>query len=91
MFDIDGVLVDSMHYHAEAWDTTLKTIGITAEECLVIENAPFGVQSAKNAGLRCVAVATYLDRKYLKDADMIADNHKDIGKCIRMVEHNEIE
>ena len=60
-----------------------------ADECLVIENAPLGVQSAKNAGLRCIAIATYLDKKYLKDADMIADSHKEIGKCIRIAEHNE--
>lgn len=211
LFDMDGVLVDSMHYHAEAWDTTLKTIGITidkkiiyeleganyrqvintilnqfqrypteeeiqelgrkkihafeqierakpfdgitelleslrpkymlgvvsgsnkktvhaiintffpntfqviidgevtriskpspepyliavsrlgipAEECLVIENAPLGIQSAKSAGLRCIAVATYLDKRYLKDADMIAEDHKDIGKCIHLAVGNE--
>ncbi len=88
---IDGEVTRISKPSPEPYLIAIKRLGVPAEECLVIENAPFGVQSAKNAGLRCLAVAAYLDRKYLKDADMIADNHKDIGKCIRMVEHNEIE
>ena len=42
LFDMDGVLVDSMHYHAEAWDTTLKTIGITIDKKIIYEQEKDG-------------------------------------------------
>ncbi|MBI2559804.1 MAG: HAD family phosphatase, partial [Planctomycetes bacterium] len=47
--------------------------------CLVIENAPAGITSAKRAGLRCYAVATSLPKTYLKEADMVFDNIKEIS------------
>ncbi|MED1863441.1 HAD family phosphatase [Fictibacillus nanhaiensis] len=40
-------------------------------EWLVIENAPLGIQSAKEAGAYCLAVETTLDAKYLREADQI--------------------
>ena len=85
---IDGEATRISKPSPEPYLIAVKQLGVPAEECLVIENAPLGVQSAKNAGLRCIAVATYLDRQYLKDADMIAENHKDIGKCINIAEQN---
>lgn len=38
---------------------------------LVIENAPSGIESAKRAKLYCLALATSLSKKYLKQADII--------------------
>jgi beta-phosphoglucomutase len=40
-------------------------------EWLVIENAPLGIKSAKQAGAFCLAIETTLEEKYLKEADMI--------------------
>ena len=37
IFDMDGVLVDSMHYHAEAWDSALKTVGINIDKKIIYE------------------------------------------------------
>lgn len=86
---IDGEATRISKPSPEPYLIAVRQLGIPAEECLVIENAPLGIQSAKSAGLRCIAVATYLDKRYLKDADMIAEDHKDIGKCIHLAEDNE--
>jgi len=41
------------------------------ESCLVVENAPAGIQSAKAAGLTCYAVASTLPPPYLQASDRI--------------------
>lgn len=45
-------------------------------ECLVVEDSPAGIQAARNAGMRCVAVKSYYDDEALKDADFIVDDLK---------------
>jgi beta-phosphoglucomutase len=47
-------------------------------ECIVIENAPLGIEAARNAGMTCVAVATTLDRSYLTAADVVIDDLRDL-------------
>lgn len=47
----------------------LERVGVSAEEAVVIENAPLGVQAACAAGIRTIAVNTGgLDEKVLYDA-----------------------
>jgi len=41
----------------------VQRLGISKDQCLVIENAPLGIRSAKSAGLRCIAVTSYLDQE----------------------------
>lgn len=50
-----------------------KHLQRAASECLVIENAPLGIQAAKAAGMLCVAITTTLERQYLAGADFIID------------------
>jgi beta-phosphoglucomutase-like phosphatase (HAD superfamily) len=38
---------------------------------VVVENAPFGIESAKKAGAFCVAVTSTLEATYLSAADLI--------------------
>lgn len=54
----------------------LKKLGISSKEAVVIENAPFGIASAKAAGIYCVAIATSLPHEFLKEADVIFDSIK---------------
>ena len=49
-------------------------------ETLVIENAPYGIQAAKSAGLRVYAIETTLSRDHLLEADLIFKNHKQLFK-----------
>lgn len=48
------------------------------EQCLVVENAPLGIESAKNAGMTCVAVETTLGRAYLGLADTVIHEIRDL-------------
>jgi beta-phosphoglucomutase len=55
-------------------DPYLKALEMLREEpenCLVVENAPAGIQSAKAAGLTCYAVASTLPPPYLQASDRI--------------------
>ncbi len=53
-------------------------LGLEPEECIVIENAPLGIKSAKMAGIYCVAVPTYLPKEKLIGADMILTDHAEL-------------
>ena len=52
--------------------------GLTPAQCLVVENAPLGIESAKRAGMFCVALTTSLPREYLTRADIIVGKLQDI-------------
>jgi beta-phosphoglucomutase len=55
----------------DPYATALKSSGLDADECLVLENAPLGIQSSKAAGLRTAAITTTLPPKFLKEADHV--------------------
>ena len=57
--------------HPEPFLKAIEKLKISSKDGVVIENAPFGIQSAKSAGLRCLALETSLPKKYLNRADMI--------------------
>ncbi|MGD0896808.1 MAG: HAD-IA family hydrolase [Thermoguttaceae bacterium] len=44
--------------HPDIFLEAARRLGISAESCCVVEDAVHGVQAAKAAGMRCVAVAT---------------------------------
>ncbi|MBC7085739.1 MAG: HAD family phosphatase [Methanomethylovorans sp.] len=56
----------------------VELLGMRKEECIVIENAPMGVESAKRAGLFCVGVPTYVPPSRLSAADIVLDDHKSL-------------
>ena len=53
------------------------TIGVSPEDCFVIENAPLGVRSAKLADMKCLGLTSTLAPMFLKQADIVADNLKE--------------
>jgi len=64
--------------HPEPYLTAVEKLGIAKDECLVVENAPMGVESAKKAGLCCIAVPTYLDSEKLAKADLVLQDHREL-------------
>jgi len=64
--------------HPEPYLKSLKDLRIKPSEGVVIENAPFGIRSAKQAGLQCLALETSLPRKYLLEADAIFSSIKEL-------------
>ncbi|MFP4655361.1 MAG: HAD family hydrolase [Methanohalobium sp.] len=59
----------------EPYLKAIEKLGVEKDECIVFENAVLGVESAKRAGLYCVAIPTYIDRNKLEKADIIVDGH----------------
>jgi len=51
-----------------------EALNAKPEECVVIENAPFGIRSAKAANMSCIAITTTLSPMFLKEADVVSDN-----------------
>lgn len=69
--------------HPEPFLTALRKLKVKAKDAVVLENAPFGIESAKRAGLRCVALETSLPGKYLTKADHVFKSFKEIKRRIR--------
>jgi len=50
-----------------------QKLGLKPEECVVLEDAVNGVQAAKAAGMRCVAVAQTFPPEQLREADVVRE------------------
>lgn len=68
--------------HPEPYLKAIKSLKIKKTEAIVIENAPYGIESANRAGLKCLAIETSLPRKYLKKAFKIFKTHQDLKKYL---------
>ena len=64
----------------EIYLTAASKLGLKAEECIVFEDAEAGIEAAKRAGMRVVALATTFSREFLEttDADLIINDFRDI-------------
>ncbi|CAJ35400.1 HAD family hydrolase [Methanocella arvoryzae] len=61
----------------------MEKLGVPGENCVVVENAPLGIKSAKAAGAGYViAVTTTLPPEYLKEADDIMQSFAEIEDCL---------
>ena len=52
----------------------LSKMGLSPEECVIIEDSPAGIKAARKAGIRCIAVSHTLPPADLKEADLILEN-----------------
>lgn len=53
-------------------------LGLVPGECMVVENAPLGIEAARAASMFCVAVCSTLDHKHLARANLIIENIGDL-------------
>jgi beta-phosphoglucomutase len=60
----------------------LKRSGFQPGECVVLENAPLGIRSAKAAGLFTVAVTTTLPAGYLNEADSVIQFYDELLRSV---------
>lgn len=55
---------------------------VQAEHCLVIEDAPNGIQAAQAAGMHCAALTTTFAPDLLQSADVIADSYEELSRWL---------
>jgi len=67
----------------EPYLKALEIMGISAGETVVVENAPYGIRSAKRAGIFCIAVCTSLEKQFLEEADIIVDSTKELYELFK--------
>ncbi|NLF24392.1 MAG: HAD family phosphatase, partial [Deltaproteobacteria bacterium] len=58
---------------------------------LVIENAPLGIESAKNAGMQCIALSTTLAREHLTQADLVLNSICEVKTLLLEEERSGLE
>ena len=56
-----------------------RKLGLLPEQCVAIEDAVNGVQAAKSAGMRCVAVAQTVPPEQLQGADLVREKIAEIS------------
>jgi beta-phosphoglucomutase len=81
-YTVTGDEVSAGKPHPEPYQKALKALNLRPREAVVVENAPFGIRSAKKAGIYCIAVCTYLDKKHLQEADLILDNLAEVDRIL---------
>jgi len=79
---ISGDHVKKGKPHPEPYLKAAKTLGVYPKACLVVENAPYGIESAKRAGMFCIAITTSLPKEYLAKADLVVDKLEEISGII---------
>jgi beta-phosphoglucomutase len=71
--------------HPEPYLKALKHLNVDPQDAIVFENAPFGIRSAKAAGLYCMALETSLPAIYLKNADAVFSSFKEIESKVEFI------
>lgn len=63
--------------HPEGFLTAAERLEVAPVDCVVLEDAPEGIQGAKAAGTRCIGVATTRPPERLREADLVVDRLDD--------------
>ncbi len=86
LFDVTvaGDEVEKGKPDPEPYLIALKKLGIKPREAVVLENAPFGIQSARSAGIKCLALETSLPKKYLKGAYLVFASFDALRKGVEL-------
>jgi len=64
--------------HPEPFLKGAELLNLKPKECVVVENAPLGIQGAKEAGMTVIAVTTTLTEEFLKQADYISNDFREV-------------
>jgi len=63
-------------------------LGLEPKECLVIENAPLGIQAAKAAGINVIGVQTTVGAEKLRDCDIPAKDMNEVHTTVVAIVEN---
>jgi beta-phosphoglucomutase-like phosphatase (HAD superfamily) len=79
---ITGDLVSRGKPDPEPFLKGAQRLSLTPQECIAVENAPLGIQSARRANIYCVGVCSTVDRNQLADADEIVMQFADLRNSV---------
>ena len=68
--------------HPDPYLKALKKSKLKSSNCIVYENAPLGIISAKKANIKTVAVTNTLKKNYFLEANYIVNSANDLKKII---------
>lgn len=64
----------------EAFLKTAEKLNVDARKCVVFEDSPVGINAARNAGMKVVAVKTdYIDDSELEEADLVISDFSEVS------------
>ncbi len=66
---VNGLEVERKKPFPDIFKLTARKLGLSAEQCLVVEDAVSGVEAAKRAGSKCLALLTSFNKEKLYQAD----------------------
>lgn len=59
-----------------------EALGLRPEQCLVVENAPLGIKSARSAGIYVIGVQTTVNAQILSEANIVVKDMQAVRKII---------
>lgn len=62
-----------------------KKINSIPTECIVVEDSPYGVEAAKRAGMKCIAITTSTGRENLTASDIVVDSFLEASKKLHLL------
>ncbi|KIE58595.1 phosphatase [Methylacidiphilum kamchatkense Kam1] len=65
--------------HPAPYLVTAQKLGYVPSRCVVFEDAPAGVESAKKAGMKVIALTTTRPKNSLEHADLVISSWKDLS------------
>ena len=60
----------------------MQALRTEPKACVVIENAPFGIQSARAAGCSVIAICSTLSREDLSEAHYLVNDHHELESLL---------
>ena len=61
-----------------------SSLGLSPQDCIAVENAPLGVQSARSARIYCIAICSTVGRSELAEADEILESFEDLRSSVKI-------
>jgi HAD superfamily hydrolase (TIGR01509 family) len=75
---VSGDGIDKSKPNPQIYLSAAKKLGADPKECIVIGNSPLGVEAAKTAGMRCMAVADHHSQQELNHAGRVVSSPEEI-------------
>jgi HAD superfamily hydrolase (TIGR01509 family) len=75
-------MVKNAKPHPDLFLEAAKRLGVSNIEVVVIEDAPSGIEAAKTAGMKCIAITNTTSKNKLSKADKIVSDFSDLEELI---------